>query len=85
VTMKAIIAGADGSDQSLRAIEWATEEAARRGLPLHIVFAETPWFNDTPVGRRGRGRIEGGGARPRVRVRGGEPAEGAIARDRCLA
>ncbi|MCW2883600.1 MAG: Universal stress protein UspA and related nucleotide-binding protein-like protein [Streptosporangiaceae bacterium] len=47
--MKAIIAGADGSDQSLRAIEWATEEAARRGLPLQIVYAETPWLADTPV------------------------------------
>ncbi|MGI8332615.1 universal stress protein [Actinomadura scrupuli] len=47
-----IVAGADGSGQSLRAVEWATEEAARRGLGLRIVHAETPWLADTPVDPR---------------------------------
>lgn len=50
--MKEIIAGVDGSDQSLRAIEWATEEARRRDLPLRIVYAETPWLSDMPVDPR---------------------------------
>jgi nucleotide-binding universal stress UspA family protein len=50
--MKAIIVGADGSDHSLRAVEWATEEAARRGLPLRILYAEAPWLYDVPVDPR---------------------------------
>jgi len=33
----AIIAATDGSEQSLRAVEWAACEAATRGAPLHIV------------------------------------------------
>lgn len=50
--MNAIIVGADGSDHSLRAVEWATEEAARRGLPLRILYAEAPWLYDMPVDPR---------------------------------
>ncbi|MGI8334284.1 universal stress protein [Actinomadura scrupuli] len=50
--MNAIVVGADGSVQSLRAVEWATEEAARRGLPLRVLYAETPWLADTPVDPR---------------------------------
>lgn len=50
--MKPVIVGADGSDHSLRAVEWATEEAARRGLPLRILYAEAPWLYDTPVDPR---------------------------------
>jgi nucleotide-binding universal stress UspA family protein len=50
--MKAIVVGTDGSDRSLRAVEWATEEAARRGLPLRILYAEAPWLYDVPVDPR---------------------------------
>jgi nucleotide-binding universal stress UspA family protein len=50
--MKAIIVGTDGSDHGRRAVEWATEEAARRGLPLRILFAEAPWLYDMPVDPR---------------------------------
>ena len=32
-----IVVGADGSEQSLRAVEWAAGEAERRRLPLRIV------------------------------------------------
>jgi len=47
-----LIVGADGSDHSLRAVEWATEEAARRDLPLRILYAEAPWLYDMPVDPR---------------------------------
>jgi nucleotide-binding universal stress UspA family protein len=40
---KTIIVGIDGSDYSLRAVEWATEEAARRGWALRLVYAVAPW------------------------------------------
>ena len=32
-----IVVGADGSEESLRAVDWATSEAARRAVPLRIV------------------------------------------------
>ncbi|MEV5973023.1 universal stress protein [Streptomyces sp. NPDC051921] len=34
-----LVVGADGSAPSLTAVDWATDEAARHGLPLHIVHA----------------------------------------------
>ncbi|MEV5276987.1 universal stress protein [Streptomyces sp. NPDC052811] len=34
-----LVVGVDGSEQSLRAVDWATDEATRRGLPLRIVYA----------------------------------------------
>ena len=39
MTTKPIVAGADGSAESLRAVEWAAREATRRGAPLRIVSA----------------------------------------------
>jgi nucleotide-binding universal stress UspA family protein len=36
---KPIVAGTDGSEESLRAVVWAALEAVRRGLPLRIVAA----------------------------------------------
>src|SRR6478672_5100847 len=36
---KPIVAGTDGSEQSLRAVDWAAREAALRGAPLRIVAA----------------------------------------------
>ncbi|WP_340385649.1 universal stress protein [Streptomyces sp. SS7] len=34
-----IVAGVDGSEPSLRAVDWAADEAALRGLPLRLVYA----------------------------------------------
>ncbi|MEN8654247.1 universal stress protein [Streptomyces sp. 21So2-11] len=34
-----LIVGVDGSESSLRATDWAVDEAARRGLPLRLVYA----------------------------------------------
>lgn len=34
-----LIVGVDGSDSSLEAVDWAVDEAARRGLPLRLVHA----------------------------------------------
>jgi nucleotide-binding universal stress UspA family protein len=33
-----VVAGIDGSDESLAAVQWAAVAAARRGLPLCIVY-----------------------------------------------
>ena len=38
---KPIVAGTDGSEESLRAVDWAAREAALRGAPLRIVSAAT--------------------------------------------
>lgn len=34
-----IVVGVDGSDCARRAVDWAADEAARRGLPLHLLHA----------------------------------------------
>lgn len=34
-----LVVGVDGSDSSLRALDWAVDEAARHGLPLRLVYA----------------------------------------------
>ncbi|WP_046729500.1 universal stress protein [Streptomyces humi] len=34
-----LVVGVDGSDSSLAAVDWAVGEAARHGLPLHLVHA----------------------------------------------
>ena len=39
MTAKPIVAATDGSEHSLRAVEWAAREAALRGAPLRIVSA----------------------------------------------
>jgi|tagenome__1003787_1003787.scaffolds.fasta_scaffold20782894_2 nucleotide-binding universal stress UspA family protein len=50
--MSTIIVGADGSRDSLRAVEWAAEEAALREEPLRIVHAAAPWLYDRNVDPR---------------------------------
>jgi len=34
-----LVVGVDGSEQSLRAVDWAADEAALRGVPLRLVYA----------------------------------------------
>ncbi|MFE5123778.1 universal stress protein [Streptomyces sp. NPDC056669] len=34
-----LVVGVDGSESSLQALDWAVDEAARHGLPLHLVHA----------------------------------------------
>jgi nucleotide-binding universal stress UspA family protein len=34
-----VVVGVDGSDSSLTAVDWATDEAARHGVPLRLVYA----------------------------------------------
>ncbi len=38
-TRKAIVVGVDGSPGSYLALDWAVEEATRRGLPLRIIHS----------------------------------------------
>jgi len=49
-----IVAGIDGSDQSLRAMEWAAHEATRRGAALRIVsvpvLPRMSWSRPGPAG-----------------------------------
>jgi len=40
-----VVAGADGSPESLAAAEWAAREAVRRDVPLHLVHA-SDWSPD---------------------------------------
>lgn len=34
-----LVVGTDGSDAALKAVDWAADEAAVRGVPLRIVYA----------------------------------------------
>ena len=53
---KPIVAGTDGSEESLRAVEWAAREAVLRGAPLRIVAAAgTP---PRMISRAGAGEYE---------------------------
>ncbi|MFM9442459.1 universal stress protein [Streptomyces acidiscabies] len=44
-----VVVGVDGSEPSLRAMEWAADEAALRGARLHLVHAST-WRHDAEDG-----------------------------------
>ncbi|MFC5801672.1 universal stress protein [Streptomyces formicae] len=37
-----LVAGFDGSEASLEAVDWAAEEAVRHDVPLHLVYAVAP-------------------------------------------
>ena len=39
MTTRPVVAGVDGSEESLRAVEWAAREAHRHGAPLRLVSA----------------------------------------------
>ncbi|MET7479382.1 universal stress protein [Streptomyces sp. NPDC005648] len=60
-----IVVGVDGSEPSLRAVDWAADEAAVRGLPLRLVYASL-WE-----------RYEGAGLADDL----GEPSEEIMAED----
>ena len=66
-----LVVGADGSDCGLRAVRWATEEAARRDAPLRIVHA-TPH-----LGHRG---VSGSPAAELPRARGATAQAYTVAR-----
>lgn len=42
--MKSVVAGVDGSQESLSAVEWAAREAVRRGRGLRVVHAVPAWL-----------------------------------------
>ncbi|WP_030038074.1 universal stress protein, partial [Streptomyces resistomycificus] len=39
MTERPLVVGVDGSEPSLRAVDWAADEAVLRGLPLRVVYA----------------------------------------------
>jgi nucleotide-binding universal stress UspA family protein len=41
MTTRPVVVGVDGSEESLRAVEWAAREAHRHGAPLRLVSAPT--------------------------------------------
>lgn len=47
--MGRIVVGIDGSPSSAEALRWAHQEAALRGVPLHVIHAWTyPWVGPRP-------------------------------------
>ncbi|GAA4984893.1 hypothetical protein GCM10025734_08070 [Kitasatospora paranensis] len=42
MVIRCVVAGVDGSRASLKALDWAADEAVRRGVPLRLVHA-CPW------------------------------------------
>lgn len=78
--MRKLVAGVDGSDASLAALDWAAAEAVRHGAELRIVYAplwepyERTWPEFTADRPRGRGVAEHvlatAGERARAQARG---------------
>jgi nucleotide-binding universal stress UspA family protein len=56
MSAKPIVAGTDGSEESLRAVDWAAREAALRGAPLRIVAAAA--LLPRMISRAGPGRYD---------------------------
>ncbi|MDP9868298.1 MULTISPECIES: universal stress protein [Streptosporangium] len=44
-----VVVGVDGSPSSQAAVEWATDDAVRRGCALRIVQVCEPWIYDIPL------------------------------------
>lgn len=55
-----IVVGADGSDDSLRAVAWAAREAALRNLPLRVVHVFVWPLMGVPLGPSDYGPTKGG-------------------------
>ncbi|MBQ1093436.1 universal stress protein [Streptomyces sp. B93] len=66
-----LVVGVDGSEPSLRAVDWAADEAARRGVPLRVVYASlweryegpAPGYHASHVRPRGDDVVEVAGRR----------------------
>ncbi|MDI9579148.1 MAG: universal stress protein [Thermobispora sp.] len=43
-----VVVGVDGSKSALAAVEWAADDARRRGARLRIVHVREPWANEFP-------------------------------------
>ena len=56
MSAKPIVAASDGSEESLRAVDWAAREAVLRGAPLRIVSA--PGLLPRMVGNQGHSQYE---------------------------
>ena len=56
MSAKPIVAGTDGSEESLRAVDWAAREAVLRGAPLRIVAA--PSLPPRMISRAGAGEYD---------------------------
>ena len=69
MTTRPVVVGVDGSEESLRAVEWAAREAHRHGAPLRLVSA--PAVPPRMLGIRPgtAGRREGAGQRAPSRPR----------------
>ncbi|MET9394834.1 universal stress protein [Streptomyces sp. NPDC006624] len=61
-----LVVGVDGSEASLEAVDWAAGEAARHGVPLHLLHAAAPDDEGTEVIRAASERA--GNAAPGVRL-----------------
>ena len=57
-----IVVGVDGSGQSLLALKWAADEARRRGVILHVVYAGTGCPKTVPDWFRSEGDLSAGEA-----------------------
>ncbi|MGX5210916.1 universal stress protein [Streptomyces violaceus] len=53
-----VVVGVDGSESSLRAVDWATDEAALRGVPLRVVYASLWERYEHAVFAAGPGKTE---------------------------
>ncbi|MET9760963.1 universal stress protein [Streptomyces sp. NPDC006372] len=83
-----VIAAVDGSDDSLRALEWTLDAARRRSAPLRVVHvrqyahwaqhAGSPDPQDDPVLEHVRTRLEGRADRPDTEYLGLEGAAGIV-------
>ncbi|ULR55475.1 universal stress protein [Streptomyces deccanensis] len=55
-----VVVGVDGSEPSLRAVDWAADEAALRGTPLRLVYASLwEWYEGAHLAEDVGGTSEG--------------------------
>lgn len=56
----AVVVGVDGGEIGLLAAEWAADEAARRGVPVHLVHAMGAGFGELPPPSEQLSRMQAG-------------------------
>lgn len=61
-----LVVGVDGSKASLEAVDWAAAEAARHGLPLHLVHCAAPGEEASGVIAAAEERVRGTGPAGRL-------------------